>query len=576
MRRIRNFKFIFIGILLFLFCGTLEAQKKKKNKGLSEREKIAYTNYFMEGQKQKMIENIEEALEAFQKALNIVPNDPTAKYEVARIYFDQKRVEDCQNAMLDVVKVENDNEWYNALLAQTYMAQNNLEPALKLYEKILNDHPDKKDYLFEIANINLYLGKNKEALETFDRIEESFGMSDEILREKLALYDQMGKTQDAIDLLEDLSKKFPANPFYSGMLAEYYNRTGDGQKGKEKFEEILENDPANGMAHLSLHDIFMKEGEQAKAMGHLREAIESDDLGVDLKMNVLLNYYAYTESDKNILPDIMKVVEAFVAKHNDEAKAHAVNGDFLLRENQTEKARQSFIKAVELAPDKTAIWSQVLALDFELRKFEEMIKHTDECLELFPTNSEYYYFNGLALNQNSDHEKAIDILNSGKELVFDNKALKVDFWSLLGDSYNAIRDYKNSDKSFDAALKIDPENALILNNYSYFLSLRKEELNRAEEMITKALNQFPSNASFLDTYAWVLFQNEKYEEARQQIEKAILNGAGSSGTVVEHLGDILYKLGDEAMALEKWEEAKRLGETSESIEKKIKEGKYFE
>lgn len=574
---IKNYlKLAFLFLVLLGHTVDVVAQKKGKKKGVTEAERVAFTNHFMEGQKQKMIDNPEEALVNFNRALKVIPNDPTAKYEIARIFYDQKRIDDCQSILLEAVKEDNNNEWYNALLAKTYTAQNKLEPALKIYEKILSDHPDKKDYLFEIANINLYLGKNKEALEVFDRIEESFGLNDDILREKLNLLDQMGKTKDAIELLEDLSSKYPSNPFYTGMLAEYYSRSGNTSEGRAKFEDILKNDPSNGMAHLSLHDLLIKEGKQDEAIGHLKEAIESDDLNIDIKMNILLTYYGITESDPSLLPAAMSMTNSLVTKYPNEPKAHAILGDFLLREGQATEARESFIKAVNLAPDKTAIWSQVLALDFELGDFENMVKHTNECLELFPTNPEYYYFNGLALNRNEEHEKAIDILNSGKELVFGNNQLKTDFFSLLGDSYNELEDYKNSDKSFNSALALDAGNSLILNNYSYYLSLRGERLEDAEEMIKKALASNLGNPSYLDTYAWVLFQSEKYQEAKIQIEKAIENGGMGSGAVIEHYGDILFKLGEVDKAMEKWEEAKILGDTSDSLEKKIKERKYYE
>ena len=247
-----------------------------------------------------------------------------------------------------------------------------------------------------------------------------------------------------------------------------------------------------------------------------------------------------------------------------------------MREGRIIEAKKEFLKAVELAPDRAAIWSQILAIDFEQGEFTDMMKHTDECLELFPTNPEFYYFNGLALNRMSDFEKAIPILKSGKELVFDNPILKTDFLTLLGESYNYNEDHKNSDKSFEQALKLQSENALILNNYSYYLSLRGDKLARAKEMIEKALEIVPGNPSYLDTYAWVLFKSGEYTEARSQIELAIAKGGSNSGAVLEHYGDILYKLGDQTEAMEQWKIALSLGDTSEILEKKLKDKQYYE
>ncbi|NND77261.1 MAG: tetratricopeptide repeat protein [Flavobacteriales bacterium] len=554
-----------------------DAQKKKGKKGaVTEAQRIEFSNLFMKGQKNKMIENQKEALDYFEKALKVIPSNAAAKYEIARIYFDQQRVDDCQSLMLEAVKADAGNEWYSSLLAQTYTAQNKMTEALKIYQDIIKKHPDKTDYLFEIANINLYLRNYKEALETFNEIENNYGVNEDIVREKLNLYDQMGKTDEAVKMLEDLSEKQPQNPFYSGMLSEYYHRSGDVEKGKDRFYQILKDDPGNGMAHLALYEYHLNEENRTEAIGHLKQAMASDELNIDMKMNILLNYYSITELDRSLMPEALELVDILIDKHPNEAKSHAINGDFLMQQGKIIEAREEFLKAVELSPDKGAIWSQILAIDFELREFSQMVEHTNECLELYPTNPEFYYFNGLALNRTGEYEEAISILNSGKELVFDNTILKTDFLTLLGESYNYHKDFKNSDKAFEKALTLQADNALILNNYSYYLSLRGERLERAEEMIKQALAIAPGNPSYLDTYAWVLFKTGNYEEAKTQIELAMAKGGGNSGAVLEHYGDILFKLGDEAKAVEQWKIAQTLGDTSDALSKKLKDKKYYE
>ena len=505
-----------------------------------------------------------------------MPEDAATKYEIARFYYDEQRIDDSQKLMAEVVKIDSENEWYSSLLAQTYTAQNKMSEALKVYQNILKKHPDKKDYLFEIANINLFLRNYKEALENFNDIEKSFGINEDIVREKLNLLDQMGKTEEAVRMLEDLSARFPLNPFYGGMLSEYYHRSGEVEKGKDRFEEILNEDPENGMAHLALYEYHLNESNRIEAIDHLKKAMASDELNIDMKMNILLNYYSKTEMDKTLLPEALELVDILMEYHPNEAKSHAINGDFLIREGKIIEARDEFLKAVELDPARTPIWSQILAIDFDMREFGLMIEHTDECLELFPTNPEFYYFNGLALNRNNEYEKAISVLNSGKELVFDNDILKTDFLTLIGESYNYTQDYKNSDKSFEKALTLQADNALILNNYSYYLSLRGVKLDRAKEMIKKAMQIVPGNPSYIDTYAWVLFRAKNYEEAKTQIELAIAKGGGNSGAVLEHYGDILFKLGEEAEAIEQWKIAQSLGDNSDSLDKKLKDKKYYE
>lgn len=573
-------RLILLAIVLS-FCAVpqlLLAQKKKKGKGkkeLSEQDRIIFSEHFFKGQSEKLTGNPEEALEHFTNALKIDPKSDAVLYEMSRINYETGRLEEAHSQIKEASELKPKNVWYLTFLAETYKAKNELEQALGIYYKIV-EIEDRDDYYFEIANLNLFLGKNKEALKAFDEIEKRFGNSEEITREKVELFQRLGQEEDAIEMLNQLIVKYPTNAMYKGMLAEMYQKSGQDEKAIEGFFKILETDPENGLAHLSLYEHYKISGEDTKASHHIKKAFESNDLGIDMKMNILLTYYTLTETDKSLLNEARELVEILVQNHPEEAKSYAIQGDFLLRENKLTQARDSFIKAVEFAPDNKAIWDQILALDYELGEFETMSNHSEECLEMFPTNPEFYYYNGLALSRLKDYTNAISTLQSGKELVFDNNRLKTDFLSLLGESYNYSKDYKNSDKSFDEALSLDANNSLILNNYSYYLSLRKDKLEKAREMIESALNQSPNNPSYLDTYAWVLFQIGEYTEAKIQIEKALSNGGNQSGTVLEHYGDILIKLGDTNGAIEQWRIAKDLGDTTDLIDKKIKEKAYYE
>ncbi len=81
--------------------------------------------------------------------------------------------------------------------------------------------------------------------------------------------------------------------------------------------------------------------------------------------------------------------------------------------------------------------------------------------------------------------------------------------------------FADSDKAYDKALAMEPDNAGTLNNYAYYLSVRNEQLEKAERMSKRSLELAPGAATYMDTYAWILFREEKYAEARIWIEKAL-------------------------------------------------------
>jgi Tfp pilus assembly protein PilF len=164
----------------------------------------------------------------------------------------------------------------------------------------------------------------------------------------------------------------------------------------------------------------------------------------------------------------------------------------------------------------------------------------------------------------------------GRDLVVDNQPLLAQFWSSLGDAYHANKEHERSDNAYDKALALDPDNVNTLNNYAYYLSERNEELAKAERMSKRSNELAPGQPSYQDTYAWILFRAGKFAEARTWIEKAIASGGKDQGVIVEHYGDILYKLGETSAALEQWKLAKELGDTSDMLDRKIDQGTWVE
>ena len=194
----------------------------------------------------------------------------------------------------------------------------------------------------------------------------------------------------------------------------------------------------------------------------------------------------------------------------------------------------------------------------------------------FPFNSLLYYFNGIANYRLSKPEETVKSLNSGLEFIVDNDILLLEFYSSLADAHNTLDNYELSDSFYEKALELDSQNVIVLNNYAYYLSLRKAKLLKAKRMSFKCNSLEPNNGTYQDTYAWILYQNLEYSEAKKWILKALESGGDKNAIIVEHYGDILYKLGETKEAIKNWEKAKELGEGSIYLERKIQEKELYE
>jgi tetratricopeptide (TPR) repeat protein len=219
-------------------------------------------------------------------------------------------------------------------------------------------------------------------------------------------------------------------------------------------------------------------------------------------------------------------------------------------------------------------WQNLLIIDSKLNQFDSLISHTEKALEYFPNQGIVYYFSGYGHFGKNQYKEAAAALEQAKKLASDNLNFKAEVNGLLGDAYNGLKEYKLSDKTYDEALAVDPNNSLVLNNYSYYLALRKENLEKAEKMSALLIKNNPTNSSFLDTYAWVLFAKANYKEAKKIIEKAIARG-DASATHFEHYGDILFELNDIQGAVEQWQKARSLTDKNELLDKKIATKKLY-
>ncbi len=223
-----------------------------------------------------------------------------------------------------------------------------------------------------------------------------------------------------------------------------------------------------------------------------------------------------------------------------------------------------------------AIWEGFFNLLNKKESYKKMLKYADESLSYFPNQANLYLFKGFAENRLGKNKSAIETFENGLNILIDEDYLFIQFYTYLGDNYNKIKEYKNSDKSYEKVLEIDPENAYALNNYSYFLSIRGDSLEKAEEMIKRCLENSPKSVSYLDTYAWILYKSNKFIVAEETIIKAIKYGGNKRTTILEHYGDILFKLNKKTEAKEQWEKAFEMGDGSEFLKEKATKGQLIE
>jgi len=577
-----------INLILFscIIIGSLSSCKNKqvasadKNPStasvLTEKERLDFEVLFFDAEKEKLLGNFSQAQTKFQQAIRTDPRAAAAHFELSQVYLQTGNKDLAEISGKNAVRFDEKNKWYKLALADIYARNDKYAEVVPLMESLHKKEPNNEDYLYGLGAALVQTGKFDEAAKVYNKLEALVGINEELILQKKNLYMRLGKTDKAIAEINRLMAAFPEEVGYRGFLAEIYEATNQPEKALAEYNEILRLDPENPNVRFSLAEYYRSQGDKEKSYQELKKAFANPESSLELKMQVLSSYFEITAQYPELKYQAMELCRELVAAHPEEPQGHAVYGDFLLREDKLNEAREQYMLVLAADKSRYNVWNQILLIDSELKNYQSMFDLSKEAIELFPYQPSLFLYNGIAAMQLKQYDKAIESLKGGADVTIGNSALSSQFYASMGDSYNSMTKFRESNDAYEKALKYDAANTYVLNNYAYYLSLRKENLPRAKELSEKCNELQPGNASFQDTYAWILFQMNDLENASIWIDKAIENGGIRSGTIMEHKGDILIKQGKTTDALDFWNRAKELGGTSDKLEQKISQKKYSE
>ncbi len=566
---------LFFGIVISGMAQKRSSKKKQAEKELTEKEHFAQADLFMKAMSEKSLNNLEKANELLGKALEINAKDAATHYEKAKILQALGRKDQALEHASLAITFDDTNKWYKVLYANLSKSNEAYETYVAVYEELVVEYPGDLNFLNELAFAYYYTGDYKNAIITFDKIEEIVGVNEGLTTQKVQLYSRTSQPEKAVQEYENLIESNPDEPRYYALLAEFCTKNNMEDKAIWAYEKIVELNPDDPYVHISLAEFYKNNGNDQKAFEELKMGMANKKLGLKTKINILFGYYSGQLTDEQ-RKQALELSEILKQTHPDDILGESFYATMLYENKEYEGARTIFREILNEDTGNYPFWEQLLFCDLYLEDNVQLTKDSEDAIDLFPSYPLPYFFAGIGNFQLKDFVKAQAFLESGKEFVVNNNALLEQFYSTLGDTYNELENYEASYAAYDKVLSLNPVNATVLNNYSYYLSLRSEQLDKAEKMAAKSVELDPYNSNNLDTYAWVLFKREKYVEALEWIKKALGNGGEDSGVVLEHYGDILYKMGETEKAIDFWTRAKKQKDYSKLLDKKLKDGKLYE
>ncbi len=539
---------------------------------------------FTEGEKFYILEDYTKALFYFQQVLEYSPSNATVFYKIAEIYLKGSKDEDLIRAAQNIesaLRVEKKNKYFYLVAAQIYATQHQFGKAAQALETMMREIKGTDEHLYELAAIYLQDNQLDDALKAYNQVETIMGIAELSSLQKQRIYLVKGKLNEAIAEGEKLIRAYPDEERFVMGLAETLAQHGRAAIGITYLEKFIAEHPEAGSSKMLLAGLYRDAGQEQKSRDYVIGIFDDPQVEIGSKVLMLGTYNAALSQNKskkvndrdleNFVQTLFKKLETNYPLDPD---VHLVGGDLYLMLEKNEEARNEYLKAVRHGANSFEAWQNLLFLETQAGLSDSVIVHSEQALELFPNQGMIYYFNGVANLQKKNYKEAAQTLEQSRKLSTNNPNLLGEIYGMLGDAYNAMKENEKSDQAYEEALALNPTNDYALNNYSYFLALRKVNLEKAEKMASLLIKNHPANAAYLDTYAWVLYQEGKYKDAKRIMERVFPTGQVNA-VHYEHFGDILYQLGDIDGAVEQWQKAKSLNGNSEVLNKKITNRKIY-
>lgn len=533
---------------------------------------------FFDAIKAKQHSDDEQAESLLKQFVAKRPEVGAAYYELAKLYGEQKKTEPAMASIKKALALEPQNKWYKESQASIYVAIGRYTDAAAIYGELAQ--ADKQDEEYPVLAAEFYerAGKSQEAINYLDMALQR-NMGDEDLQvHKMQLYLNMNKVDKAAAVVQQMITDEPKNGKYYKLLGELYDNNNMPDKAMALYNEASKKMPDDPSIQLGLATHYLVKGDTARYRDYVRKAITNAGMETDLQLELLKAYLSTMPDEATALTEALPLIAKLAAQGPPDAQILDYYGEALEGNNMPDSAAAVYKRALALKPSNFGVWIRLLSNYQDKAHADSLIKYSERAMKLFPNQAIAHFYNGVGYMNKGNYPTAIKAMNRALDLQPETeKEATAQIYSTLADVYYLDKQYAKSDETFEKALALDPANATVLNNYSYYLSERGVKLDEAEKMSKKSLELRPDEINFLDTYGWILYKKGDYDKAKSYIQKALSLANGmNDATLYEHLGDILYKQNEKSKAIEAWKKAKEKGSDGKNLDKKISEGKLYE
>lgn len=563
-------------VSLVLFPLTLFSQEEGSIPDETARRKFDY--FFYEAVNAKTLGKYAESFDLFQHCYSMDSTNASVLIELGAYYSSLEEKNKALDFFRKAVKQDPANYYYNMILAGLSKELDLKEEVLEIYNYLLKTYPEKVELYFELANVYDDNGELDKAIQSLDSLQKYTGVSDAITLNKFRLYNMMDKKERAFEEIQSVIEKNPDNIRYKLLMGDLYLQDNQADKALDYYRQAKQIDPDEPSLILSMVNYYEKTNNKTAAVEELQKAITSSKMEVETKLQLLARYITLLRQSQQDIKTANPFFQSMFEQHPNNTRINMMYGDVLLLQEDKKGAMEQFEIYTRDNPADPAGYEQMLRIVLpDTLALDKVVEIALAGIKHVPTAPQFYFYLGLAKFQQKKYREALSIYEQGlANAEFQSPVIESDFYGQIGDIHHFLKNNDTAFENYEKALKLNPQNLPVLNNYSYYLSLERRNLDKAEQMSGITIKAEPTNPTYLDTYGWILFEQGAYTMAKIYIEKAIEYGKDDlSAEVLEHYGDVLAVTGEKEKAVEQWKKAKELGRGSKTLNRKIKRKEYL-
>lgn len=454
------------------------------------------------------------------------------------------------------------------------------DEALRVWHALDSIYPTKSEMALKYAEALSATTDTADLLKSIDiinRIERAEGKMIELSTHKIRNYYAMKDTANILGEIDELLASSPTSSPYHIFAADLYSLLGKNDDALNYYNKACELDSTNGAAFYARANYYHEVGDSTGYDREVFHALKLESLELDAKLQLLTGYIRELYTDSTQHERIEGLFSVLLEQHPHEADIHDLYCSYLIAIEDYPRAAEQAGIVLDMNPSSEDRWRALMGLYMQSDDYQRAIETGERALRYFPEHPTIYLIEGSCYMAIEDYPKALEKLNKSLEYADSTDYESVSsILGTIGDAYSQMEQKDSAYTYYEKALRVNPDNLLILNNYAYYLSVEGRDLDKAEAMSAITIEKEPENANSLDTYAWIMFKKKDYARAKEYIDRAMQSEEDSnSAELWEHAGDIYFMNGEPEQALEYWERAIEINPDSELLQRKVKHKTYF-